>query len=181
MPIVRIARTRSPPCSRRLRKSGRPIRRLVAGVGLALALTATFPALAVQPDEVLADRALEARARALSAELRCMVCQNQSIDDSDAPLARDLRILLRERLSAGDSDGAVVDFLVDRYGEFILLKPRFNLRTALLWLTPAILLAAGGIVAFGVFRRRRPVAAASGLSGEEEAELRRILSDEQGS
>ncbi|MEQ8697924.1 MAG: cytochrome c-type biogenesis protein, partial [Bauldia litoralis] len=104
------------------------------------------------------------------------VCQNQSIDDSDAPLARDLRILLRERLVAGDSDEEVIAFLVDRYGEFILLKPQFNLKTALLWLAPAILLVVGAIIAFGVFRRRRP-AAVSGLSGEEEAELQRILSD----
>ncbi len=93
---------------------------------LALALTAPAHAWAVQPDEVLTDPALEARARALSKELRCMVCQNQSIDDSDAPLARDLRILVRERLMAGDSDAQVIDFLVARYGEFVLLKPRLN-------------------------------------------------------
>src|SRR4051812_49986345 len=93
-------------------------------------------ALAVQPDEVLSDPVLEARARALSRELRCMVCQNQSIDDSDAPLARDLRVLVRERLQAGDSDRQVIDFLVSRYGEFVLLKPRFSLHTALLWLGP---------------------------------------------
>jgi cytochrome c-type biogenesis protein CcmH len=110
-------------------------------------LTAT-PALAVQPDEMLKDRALEARARSLSQELRCMVCQNQSIDDSDAPLARDLRILVRERLSAGDSDNQVIDFLVARYGEFVLLKPRFGWRTALLWLAPfgLVLLGAVGIL-----------------------------------
>ena len=89
-------------------------------------LGAASPALAVQPDEVLTDPALEARARALSKELRCMVCQNQSIDDSDAPLARDLRVLVRERLQAGDSDAQVLDFLVKRYGEFVLLKPRFS-------------------------------------------------------
>jgi len=176
MPIVRIARTRSPPCSRRLRKSGRPIRRLVAGVGLALALTATLPALAVQPDEVLADPALEARARALSAELRCMVCQNQSIDDSDAPLARDLRILLRERLSAGDSDGAVVDFLVDRYGEFILLKPRLTWRTLLLWAAAPGVLAVAAIVAGLGYRRRRTVAVAPPLGDDEAAALDRLLS-----
>src|SRR6516164_2402665 len=98
------------------------------------------PAWSVQPDEVLANSTLEARARALSKELRCMVCQNQSIDDSDAPLARDLRILVRERLQAGDSDAQVIDFLVARYGEFVLLKPRFSPHTALLWLGPATLL-----------------------------------------
>src|ERR1043166_4414631 len=89
---------------------------------------------AVQPDEVMADRAKEARARDLSRELRCMVCQNQSIDDSDAPLARDLRLLVRERIAGGDSDSQVIDFLVARYGEFVLLKPRFTLHTLLLWL-----------------------------------------------
>jgi cytochrome c-type biogenesis protein CcmH len=117
----------------------------------------TVPAaLAVQPDEILKDPALEARARALSKELRCMVCQNQSIDDSDAPLARDLRVLVRERLQAGDSDRQVIDFLVSRYGEFVLLKPRFSLHTALLWLGPLAVLLIG---AFGIFvfaRRHRP-------------------------
>ena len=92
---------------------------------LTLTLVASPRVEAVQPDEILADSALEGRARALSKELRCMVCQNQSIDDSDAPLARDLRVLVRERLQAGDSDGQVIDFLVARYGEFVLLRPRF--------------------------------------------------------
>jgi cytochrome c-type biogenesis protein CcmH len=101
------------------------------------AVAAVHPALAVQPDEVLGDAALEARARGLSRELRCMVCQNQSIDDSDAPLARDLRLLVRERLTAGDSDAQVQDFLVARYGAFVLLKPPFEWYTAMLWLTPA--------------------------------------------
>src|SRR6187401_2626115 len=108
----------------------RPLRVIL----MCLAVAASAPALAVQPDEVLSDPALEARARVLSQELRCLVCQNQSIDDSDAPLARDLRILLRERLQAGDSDRQVIDFLVARYGEFVLLKPRFSWHTALLWL-----------------------------------------------
>src|SRR4029450_652410 len=94
-------------------------------------------AIAVEPGEVLSDPALEARARALSKELRCMVCQNQSIDDSEAPLARDLRMLVRERLQAGESDRHVIDFLVVRYGEFVLLRPRFSWHTALLWLCPA--------------------------------------------
>jgi len=131
--------------------------------------------LAVEPDEMLADTALEARARALSAELRCMVCQNQSIDDSDAELARDLRVLVRERLQAGDSDGEVVDYIVSRYGEFVLLKPRFSLRNALLWGAPLLLLLCGGaVVGFAVRSRRRsddtPV-----LTGEESAALDEIL------
>jgi cytochrome c-type biogenesis protein CcmH len=112
------------------------------------------PALAVQPDEILKDSALESRARALSQELRCMVCQNQSIDDSDAPLAKDLRVLVRERLSAGDSDNQVIDFLVARYGEFVLLKPRVTAHTLLLWLAPfaALVIGGWGVVAF--VRRR---------------------------
>ena len=106
----------------------------------ALALASASAANAVQPDELLADTKLEARARALSAELRCMVCQNQSIDDSDATLARDLRLLVRERLKAGDSDAAVLEFLHVRYGDFILLKPPFKPGTALLWLLPGLAL-----------------------------------------
>ena len=108
--------------------------------------------IAVQPDEVLSDAELEARARAISADIRCLVCQNQSIDDSDAPLARDLRLLVRERLVAGDSDEEVVDFLVDRYGEFVLLQPRFGLHTLVLWIGPFALLA---LAAFAALKRRR--------------------------
>jgi cytochrome c-type biogenesis protein CcmH len=115
---------------------------------------ALAPAWAVQPDEVLSDPALEARARALSKELRCMVCQNQSIDDSAAPLARDLRLLVRERLTGGDSDQQVLDFLVARYGEFVLLKPRFAWHTALLWLGPPGLLLGGALVLWVAGRRR---------------------------
>jgi cytochrome c-type biogenesis protein CcmH len=111
-------------------------------------------AFCVQPDEMLTDPALEARARALSRELRCMVCQNQSIDDSEAPLAHDLRVLVRERLKAGDDDQQVVDFLVARYGEFVLLKPRFELQTALLWLVPLVVLA-GGATALVILARRQ--------------------------
>jgi cytochrome c-type biogenesis protein CcmH len=118
------------------------------------ALLAAPSALAVQPDEILPDPALEARARALSRELRCMVCQNQSIDDSDAPLARDLRILVRERLKAGDSDGQVLDFLTARYGEFVLLRPRFGWDTAVLWLAPAVVLAVGAFGLIVLMRRR---------------------------
>src|SRR5436189_4999303 len=109
------------------------------------ALAAVSPSFAVQPDEILSDSALETRARTLTKELRCMVCQNQSIDDSDAPLARDLRLLVRERLQAGDSNQKVIDFLVARYGEFVLLRPRFSAHTAILWLTPI------GILLIGVF------------------------------
>lgn len=127
---------------------------LIAG-----ALLGAGSAFAVQPDEVLHDAALEARARALSRELRCMVCQNQSIDDSDAPLARDLRILVRERLTKGDSDAQVIDFLVARYGEFVLLKPRFAWHTALLWLAPLGVLLIGGAVIIFVVRRRREYSA----------------------
>jgi len=144
---------------------------------LGIALSVPGSALAVQPDEILADPALEARARALSRELRCMVCQNQSIDDSDAPLARDLRILVRERLKAGDSDDKVIDFLTARYGEFVLLKPRFGAGTALLWLAPIIALIAG---AFGIavaLRRRRSVAESPepALSPTEQARIAEVL------
>jgi cytochrome c-type biogenesis protein CcmH len=144
-----------------------------------LLLSAVQSASAVQPDEILADPALEARARALSQELRCMVCQNQSIDDSDAPLARDLRLLVRERLKAGDNDRDVLDFLVARYGEFVLLRPPFDWHTALLWLiSPLVLLVAG----FGLFRltRRAGSAPAAGdapapLSDAENRRLDALL------
>jgi cytochrome c-type biogenesis protein CcmH len=131
---------------------------------------------AVQPSEMLQDPALEARARALSTELRCMVCQNQSIDDSDAPLAADIRVLLRERIEAGDTDAEVVDFLVARYGEFILLKPRFNWHTAVLWVTPFAVLILGGAIAALAYRRRDASALAPLDAGEQEA-LRRLTSD----
>jgi cytochrome c-type biogenesis protein CcmH len=128
--------------------------RLLAIAALVAGLLSALPALAVQPDEMLPDPALESRARVLSRELRCMVCQNQSIDDSEAPLARDLRVLVRERLQAGDSDGQVIDFLVARYGEFVLLKPRFNWRTSLLWIAPFALLGAGALGLVLALRRR---------------------------
>src|SRR6266852_1667997 len=134
-----------------------------------LALSLTLPrALAVQPDEILSDSTLEARARALSKELRCMVCQNQSIDDSDAPLARDLRILVRERLKAGDTDQQVIDFLVARYGDFVLLKPRFTSHTALLWLMPAVVFVIGALALVLVSRRYRSRTA---LAGNQPAKL----------
>lgn len=135
-------------------------------------LLSAHPAVAVQPDEILKDPALESRARALSRELRCMVCQNQSIDDSDAPLARDLRLLVRERLTSGDNDSQVVDFLVARYGEFVLLKPRLAWHNAILWLTPVVALVAGGIAMLMAIRRRRanPLATPA-LSADEERRL----------
>ncbi|BCH25997.1 cytochrome c biogenesis protein [Mesorhizobium sp. L-8-10] len=150
--------------------------RAVACWLLLAALLAGPAAYAVQPDEMLKDPALEQRARRLSAELRCMVCQNQSIDDSDADLARDLRILVRDRLSAGDSDRQVLDYIVSRYGEFVLLKPRFSLRNAILWSVPAILLLAGGTFLIVSARtRRRP--AGEPLTAEENEALARMLKD----
>ena len=143
---------------------------------IGLTLLCAPPAVAVQPDEILKDPALEERARVLSRELRCMVCQNQSIDDSEAPLARDLRILVRERLTAGDTDPQVVDFLVARYGEFVLLKPRFEWHTAALWLTPAVALIAGAIAMVLAIRRRRTVlTTAAPLSPEEERRLAQMI------
>ncbi len=145
-----------------------------------LALVPSRVAVAVQPDEMLPDAALEARARTLSKELRCMVCQNQSIDDSDAPLARDLRILVRERLQAGDSDRQVIDFLVARYGEFVLLKPPFSAHTALLWLGPAAIVLLGVFGLLLAARRRRADSSAATAEGTqltpgEEARLSEIL------
>ena len=133
--------------------------RWVSIVLFTLAFIGAAPSFAVQPDEILSDPALEARARALSGELRCMVCQNQSIDDSDAPLARDLRLLVRERLKAGDSDGQVLGFLTARYGQFVLLKPRFGWDTALLWGAPAGVLLVGGLAIVMALRRRKDLSA----------------------
>lgn len=134
---------------------------------------------AVQPDEVLEDPALEARARALSAGLRCLVCQNQSIDDSDAPLAKDLRVLVRERLKAGDSDEEIISFVVSRYGDFVLLKPRFTPHTWLLWLaTPLLLLLAIVGILYGYIRRATTSAAPRSLSESEQAQLDRLLNDD---
>ncbi len=132
-----------------------------------------LPAAAVQPDEVLSDPRLEARARTLTKELRCMVCQNQSIDDSDAPLARDLRLLVRERLQAGDSNQQVLDFLVARYGEFVLLRPRFSAHTAILWLTPVGILLVGLFVFVALWRK--PGNPETDLTPNEETRLSEIL------
>jgi cytochrome c-type biogenesis protein CcmH len=138
-------------------------------------LLSPLPAFAVNPDEVLADPALEARARTISAELRCMVCQNQSIDDSNADLARDLRLLVRQRLVDGDSDKQVIDYLVSRYGEFVLLKPRWSEKTWLLWGAPAGLFVLGGISLIVFARRRSGKPTGTRLTSEEEARLDEIL------
>jgi len=150
-------------------------------VAVIVALGSAMPAHAVKPDEVLPDAALEARARELSRELRCMICQNQSIDDSDADIARDLRILVRERLKAGDNNSQVLDYLTSRYGEFVLLRPRFGWHTALLWLWPAILLILGAVGLIYVARRSAAptAAAASGeppaLTAREQSKLADLL------
>lgn len=152
----------------------RPVLAALA-LGVALAFQGTT-ALAVNPDEVLSDPALEKRARTISGELRCMVCQNRSIDDSNAELARDLRILVRERLKSGDSDRQVIDFIVDRYGEFVLLKPRLNARTVLLWGFPVLVLLIGATaLVFALRRRGQAGGAAQPLTENEKAELSRLL------
>src|SRR6266853_321458 len=140
-------------------------------------------AYAVQPGEIMSDPVKESRARDLSRELRCMVCQNQSIDDSEAPLARDLRLLVRERIAAGDSDAQVIDFLVVRYGEFVLLKPRLKPHTLLLWLLPPLALAGGGFALWMHGRRRSRSVAAEDQSSvkltfEEETRLQRLIAAE---
>ena len=152
------------------------MRRLVLATMLAIALAGS--ALAVNPDEQLADPGLEARARAISANLRCLVCQNQSIDDSDASLARDLRIIVRERLVAGDSDAAVTQYVVDRYGEFVLLNPVVGAPTSRLWVAAPVVLAIGAIAVWiGARRRRRCVIAAEPALTEAEADALRDLEE----
>lgn len=140
-----------------------------------LALSIAAPAYAVQPEEILDDPALEARARDLSKELRCLVCRNESIDDSNASLAKDLRLLVRERLVAGDTDEETIDYIVERYGEFVLLRPPLNAGNLALWLSGPILLIIGGATAFA-FMRRRPSAAVTpgGLSEEEAQRLKEL-------
>lgn len=148
---------------------------------LVLMATCAFPlsvAHAVNPDEILPDAALEKRARSISAELRCMVCQNESIDDSNAELARDLRLLVRDRLKAGDTDEQVRDFIVARYGEFVLLKPRLSAHTALLWGFPVIVLLVGGAaILFASRGKTGKGEAVKPLSPDEKAELKRLLKD----
>jgi cytochrome c-type biogenesis protein CcmH len=155
------------------------MRRILILLSFIVALIAAPSAHAVQPDEIMSDPAKEARARDLSRELRCMVCQNQSIDDSEAPLARDLRLLVRERIAAGDSDNQVIDFLVARYGQFVLLKPRFEQQTFVLWLLPPLLLIGGGLTLWLQARRRaRRNSEAAGLSAEEEARIAALMSSD---
>jgi cytochrome c-type biogenesis protein CcmH len=152
--------------------------RIVSALLAALVwVAAAAPALAVQPDEMLPDPALEARARTISAGLRCLVCQNQSIDESDADLAHDLRVLVRQRLVAGDTNAQVVAYLTARYGQFVLLKPRFSAENALLWGTPVLILAIGGIFLFSRGRKSGTQAEAA-LTPEEREKLARILEEE---
>jgi cytochrome c-type biogenesis protein CcmH len=135
-------------------------------------------ARAVQPDEIMTDPRLEARARALSAQLRCMVCQNESIDESNADLARDLRLLVRERLQAGDSDDQIRAYLVRRYGDFILLKPPFKTETWLLWGAPFLVLLVGGCIIFIARRRQKSLVPANLLSEAERAKLNALLGED---
>lgn len=152
------------------------MRRLI----LALALLAS-PAFAVQPDEILPDPALEARARAISSTLRCPVCQGESIDDSAAPISRSLRLAVRERLVAGDSDEQVVDYVVDRYGEFVLFKPRATGSGLLLWFAGPAMLVVGGGIAFAATRRRARAQEAEGLNEADSARLAELLKEDGGS
>ncbi len=156
----------------------------IAGALLMLSSAWTFPTGAVNPDEVLADPALESRAREISKGLRCLVCQNQSIDDSDADLAKDLRLLVRERLSAGDSNEGVIQFVVSRYGDFVLLKPPFKMSTLVLWLGPLAIIVAGLMAVILFFRRRAQAAretVSAGrpepLSDDEKRRLDELLND----
>jgi cytochrome c-type biogenesis protein CcmH len=155
----------------------------VAGLLLALTfpLLAAAPLRAVEANEMLADPALEARARNLSKDLRCLVCQNQSIDDSEAPLAHDLRVIVRQRLKAGDTDMQVVDYLVARYGEFVLLKPRLSWHTLALWGAPpaAVLLGIALLVVVNRRRRNAPLHELANLTSAEEARLAELLRDQQ--
>ncbi|MDY0881874.1 cytochrome c-type biogenesis protein [Dongia soli] len=154
-------------------------RRILAAFLLLLPLLAAGPAMAVRPDEMLSDPALEARARAISKDIRCVVCQSENIDDSDADIAHDLRVLIREQLAAGKSDQQVRDFLVARYGDFVLLKPPFKMKTLLLWAGPfaMLLIAGGGILLF--YRRRRDTVEAPPLSADERAKLDAFMAENE--
>jgi cytochrome c-type biogenesis protein CcmH len=155
-----------------------PVSRAKLLLLLPLLASLAGPALAVQPDEVMKDPALETRARALSSELRCLVCQNESIDDSEAPLARDIRVLIRERIGKGESNDAVRAYLVSRYGDFILLKPPLKPETLLLWLSPMLTLGLG--VTAALYARRRAPSATPRLSEDEEARLAALTSGDAG-
>jgi cytochrome c-type biogenesis protein CcmH len=146
-------------------------------LALIAALVFGSAAFAVQPDEVLKDPVLEKRAREISAGLRCLVCQNQSIDDSDAQLAKDLRLLVRERLVAGDSDASVRDFVVNRYGEFVLLKPIFAPHTMILWISPIVVLVLGALTLFAARRKAVPAGPAPQLDSDEQKRLDALLRD----
>ncbi len=149
------------------------MRRIRIAISLVLSLWMAVPALAVQPDEVLKDPVLEERARHISAGLRCLVCQNQSIDESDASVARDLRILIREQLLQKKSDDDIVDFVVERYGDYVLLKPRFKPETLILWLAPFAVLLGGGF--FLLTRRSATPEPVQGLSEAEKAQLDELV------
>lgn len=146
-------------------------------LALALLLAASPASAALDPREMLPDPAQEARARDISKDLRCLVCQNQSIDDSNADLARDLRLVVRERIAAGDSNEQVRAFVIARYGEYVLLTPPFNARTAALWAGPPIVLLIGATIAFFYLRRRPAAAAPAPLSAAERARLDKLLKD----
>lgn len=153
--------------------------RLLGYLSVALMLLFAVPAAAVEPDEMLDDPALEQRARALSAEIRCVVCQNESIDSSNAEIAHELRVLVRERLVAGDSDQQVLDYLVARYGDYVLLRPPMKPETYLLWFGPFAMLLLGALGVLAYFRQLRANAAQPPrLSAEEEARLARLLADD---
>lgn len=152
---------------------------VLSSVAILIAIAGAGSAVyAVEPDEMLTDPALEARARNLSAGLRCLVCQNQSIDDSNAPLAKDLRVLVRERLTAGDSDKAVLDFIVERYGQYVLLSPPFHAGTWLLWLGPLLMLLGGAYLMRTLFRQREAASPPVELSAEERRRLDRLTKDQ---
>ena len=142
-------------------------------IALLMLIWLALPALAVNPDEMLKDPALEARARAISAGLRCLVCQNESIDDSDADLAHEIRVIVRQRLTAGDTDAQVVQYLVDRYGEFVLLKPVIAPHTIVLWIAAPTILIVGGIVLFIAARRKKTIGEAA-LTAEEQRALEEL-------
>ena len=152
------------------------LRRMI--MAMTLLMGSMAPSFAVNPNEVLADPALETRARAISAELRCLVCQNQSIDNSDADLAKDLRVLVREHLIAGETDAQIYDFLVARYGEFVLLKPRLQERTLLLWFAPLGLLALGALMLYFQFRKINISRVLPELSDSEKERLAKLVSEQ---